>query len=140
MNETGLKQALREDRKPSRREARAARTRAKALSPVRILIQVLLLPLVTLSVTVSIYVRTSPYDRDGALRHLAALSGCDTAAAMGLAPAFEGGIGYHKRNDPDGDGIACEDAKQVVSIPDDPAYAAPVAPEQTAGGAKFLRP
>ena len=121
-----------------RREARAARTRAQALSPTRILLQVLFLPVAITAITISVFVRTSPYERQDALRHLAAMTGCDTAEAMGLAPAFEGELGYHKRNDPDGDGVACGDqpaAKAVVSAATEtPADAVRIS------GAKFLRP
>jgi len=139
------------DRAPNaRRQRRADRTRAQALSPLRILIQLLLVPLVTLSLTVSIYVRTSPYERPDALRHLAAMAGCDTAKAMNLAPAFAGGIGYHERNDPDGDGIACPTQAYLLSlavqnqraalqqtVPSHPA----LAPNRRASsGAKFIKP
>lgn len=126
----------------SRREKRAQITRAQALSPVRILTQVMLLPVVTLSVTLSIYTRTSPYERTDALRHLAALAGCNTAAAMDLAPAFAGGLGYHARNDPDGDGIACDQIspgkiKVSSDAKDTPVTGAPV---MASGGAKFIKP
>ncbi len=145
-DEDALKQALRTDAKPSnrreRREARAARTRAEALSPVRILARVMFLPVVVAALTLSIYIRTSPYEKTDALRHLAALAGCDTAASMGLAPAFEGGLGYHARNDPDRDGIACGAAAPsrhagmrplTPAMPDAP-------PARMPGGAKFLSP
>ena len=142
-----LKDAFRTDVTPSRRERRAQATRAQALSPTRILTQVLLVPIVTIAMTVSIYVRTSPYERTDALRHLAAMAGCDTAHSMGLAPAITGAIGYHKRNDADGNGIACETAQRPIT-----AIAARVSPHATqpterledgpriASGAKFIRP
>ena len=137
--------AGRSDGTASRRELRAMRTRAQALSPLRILSQVLLVPVVTIAMTVSIYTRISPYERTDALRHLAALAGCDTAASMGLAPAFEGGLGYHVRNDPDGNGIACESAAFAArpAAPVPPAATrAPVSDERAnvRGGAKFIRP
>jgi len=102
-----LRSAFRSEATLSKRQRRALITRAHALSPGRILIKVLLVPVVTLAVTVSIYVRTSPYEQQDALRHLAAMTGCDTAASMGLAPAFAGELGYHARNDKNGDGVAC---------------------------------
>lgn len=144
-NEESLKLAFRgteENPAVARRKARAQRTRARALSPVRILIQVLLMPLVTLSLTVSIYIRTSPYERTDALRHLAALAGCDTAQAMGLAPAAKGQIGYHAHNDKNGDGIACESEIQVSALPALPSDPATPAPPQMQGitGAKFIKP
>ncbi len=128
----------------SRRERRAMATRAQALSPMRILTQVLLLPVVVVGLTVSIYIRTSPYERDDALRHLAALAGCETALAMGLAPAYEGDLGYHRRNDSDGDGVACGDVAGAAVPPalagatPPPGEPAPAARPGT--GAKFLRP
>jgi len=147
-----LKQAFRAPAL-SRRDIRAMRTRAQALSPVRILIQVLLLPVVTLAVTISIYTRTSPYERVDALRHLAAMAGCDTAQAMDLAPAFKGQIGYHARNDPDGDGIACGSVVVAAAQPVMPAFAIPSATRadveprasgtpatNTITGAKFIKP
>ncbi|MCG6903597.1 MAG: excalibur calcium-binding domain-containing protein [Rhodobacter sp.] len=121
-----------------RRARRAHRTRAQALSPLRILTQVLLIPVVTIAMTISIYTRTSPYGRTDALRHLAAMAGCDTAASMGLAPAFRGEIGYHSRNDPDGDGIACAN----ISRAPETVMSAPVmeVKPRTARGAKFVTP
>ncbi len=131
----------------SRRQRRAARTRARALSPVRILVQVLLVPVVTLGLTTSIYLRTSPYERVDAMRHLAALTGCKTAHSVGLAPAAEGGIGYHKRNDPDGDGVACDTGPVRAAEPVIPVTVATDTggmdadmPVHDMAGAKFLRP
>lgn len=89
------------------------------------------IPLVALSVSVSLYIRTSPYRPTEALLHLVAMAGCPAAAAVGVAGARAGEPGYHARNDPDGDGVACnpegdrapgrETTRQV-------------------GGAKFVRP
>jgi hypothetical protein len=42
------------------------------------------------------------------LRHIAAAPNCDTARAMGLAPARRGQPGYYTQHDRDKDGIACE--------------------------------
>ena len=127
-----------------KRARRADRTKAQALSPVRILVQVLMIPLVIISITLSIYIQTSPYERVEALRHLLALSGCNTAMSIGLAPAFRGEIGYHTRNDPDGDGIACHDPGPIAgTLPaSNPAGSNGTSAEPVQGisGAKFLRP
>ena len=130
----------------SRRQIRAARTRARALSPVRILVQLLLVPVVTVALTVSIYIRTSPYEAPDALRHLLAMGGCDVAAKLNLVPNYRGEVGYHARNDADGDGVACGSAIASVApqAPARPAELAPVQPVQSVSsrisGAKFLRP
>ena len=76
---------------------------------------------------------------------------------MGLAPAFAGEVGYHKRNDPNGDGIACDLGRSVrtsivagaLKIPEGPG-AGPVveanaikdepAQDTRQIGAKFVRP
>ncbi|MGR3344558.1 MAG: excalibur calcium-binding domain-containing protein [Paracoccaceae bacterium] len=39
---------------------------------------------------------------------MAASPNCDSARAVGLAPARRGQPGYFVRHDADGDGIACE--------------------------------
>lgn len=142
-----LRSALCTDPKPTRRERRARATLAYALSPRRILMQVLLLPVAIVAIAISVYVRTSPYDGGDALRHLAALAGCDTALSMGLAPAMQGEIGYHARNDSDGDGIACAEYASAALMPPT-AGPRPARPPQAdadpdtrrIGGAKFLRP
>ncbi len=132
-----------------RRERRAAKTRAQALSPMRILFRVILIPVTTIALTVSIYLRTSPYERSDAIRHLAAMAGCEATRAVGLAPAFRGGIGYHERNDPDGDGVACGSAPGDATQPffAAPAFGAPATPPEAPGvpprmfgGAKFVKP
>ena len=105
---------------------------------MRILLRIAVVPLVAGAVAVSIYIRTSDFPPEQAMLHLYALAGCDAAASVGLAPAFRGGVGYHARNDPDGDGIAClpalpPRAPAAASQPSTPA-------ESRAGGAKFIRP
>ncbi len=50
----------------------------------------------------------SPWPLTTALRHVAALPGCDAARIVGLAPARRGEPGYWRRLDADRDGIACE--------------------------------
>ena len=112
-------------------------TRAKALSPVRILLKLLLVPFVTVALTASIYIRTSEYPPEDALRHLLSLAGCRTAATLNLAPAYRGEIGYHEMNDADGDGVACEGERiTVAQLPSEP----PAPEGRVAGGAKFVRP
>lgn len=138
-----LRSAFRDSTKPAksnralRREKRADATRAQALSPVRILTSVLLVPVVTGALTVSIYIRTSPFEREDALRHLIALSGCSAALKFGVPHAARGEPGYHARNDTNHDGIACNE--------NDPAFPGMETvdrstPLRNAGGAKFLRP
>lgn len=112
-------------------------TRARALSPLRILSLLMALPIMAGGVALSVYVRTSPYDPALAVRHLAALAGCDAAQAMALAPARRGEPGYHARNDADGDGVACgpRTAAAFTSAPEVPQPGG-----RMAGGAKFVRP
>jgi hypothetical protein len=136
-----------QDATPSKRQLRAARTRAEALSPVRILFSLLTLPLLALSVALSIYIRTSDYDPPDAVAHLVARGGCDAARSIGLAPSYRGGLGYHARNDADGDGVAC-DAIEVLSVGvvENFVISKPVAIQNTSarvrmtGGAKFVKP
>jgi len=87
---------------------RAEAQRAQFLSPRRIVMLLLSLPVIACSVGVSVYVRTSPYEPEAALQHLVAMWGCDAARSVGLGPTSLGNPGYHLRNDADGDGIACE--------------------------------
>jgi len=143
-----LKHAMRHDPEPSKREIRAARTRAHAFSPVRIGMSLLSFPIVTVSVAMSLYIRTSAYEPPAALAHLVARVSCDAARSVGLAPAYRGEIGYHARNDPDGDGVACERAlpvqvQQVLDATFDapvPSPDQPLVPDRMVGGAKFIKP
>ncbi|MDJ0627457.1 MAG: excalibur calcium-binding domain-containing protein [Rhodobacter sp.] len=109
---------------------------------MRILLRVLLIPVVAAGLTVSIYARTSPFGMEDGLKHLLAMGGCDAAAALGLAPAFEGELGYHKRNDPDGDGVACGGYLMIPAARagGSDSDAAPAPDTRRAGGAKFVRP
>lgn len=148
-----LKFAMRHVAEPSKREIRAARTRAQALSPWRIFKSVLSLPIITIVVATSLYIRTSDYDPPDALAHLVARTGCDAARYIGLAPSFRGELGYHARNDPDGDGVACQgpglgQGRTIESvILDATAPQTDPVPDPTPGlsnrmvnGAKFVRP
>ncbi len=92
---------------PSRRHRRAEATRRHALSPLRILVMVLLLPLTTVLIATGVFLRLSGFEREEAVIHLIALAGCDATQSLGVGPFYEGQAGYHKRNDPDGDGVAC---------------------------------
>lgn len=121
----------------SRRHRRAARTRAQALSPVRIAMRVLALPGLTLVVALSVYIRTSPYDPEQAILHLIARTGCENARSVGLAPALRGDPGYHARNDADADGVACE-VRHVAATQSAPSDSS--AQTRFVGGAKFVRP
>ena len=91
------------DLQPTRRQRRADALRRKALSPFRIIVMVLALPLTTGIIAVNIYLRTSDFDRNGAVMHLIALAGCDAMHTLGFGPFRKGYPGYHKRYDPDGD-------------------------------------
>ncbi|WP_082837044.1 excalibur calcium-binding domain-containing protein [Labrenzia sp. OB1] len=50
----------------------------------------------------------SPWPRNVTLRHIVSFANCDTARAVGLAPANRGEPGYWSKLDADRDGIACE--------------------------------
>lgn len=118
--------------RPSRRQRRAERNLAELLSPAGILLRLMSIPVVTLAVTLSVYLRTSPYEPPEAMLHLVALAGCDAARSVGLAPAARNTPGYHPRNDPDGDGVACEQ-------PPGRGRQAAAGGMSRAGGAKFVR-
>ena len=139
--------------------ARADALRRRAFAPLRIAGLIAGVPLVATGLTVSIFIRTSGFSHTDAALHLYALAGCEHARRVGLAPAAEGFPGYHKRYDPDGNGISCEDggrdlgprlvrfpAPEVVTeaAPETAPDVAPLPeadpPRQMDGGAKFLRP
>ncbi len=131
----------------TRRQRRADEMRRKALSPLRILLMVLALPLTIGMITIGVYLRISDYERHEAVIHLVALAGCDTVQRLVPGPFFEGRPGYHKRNDPDGDGVACGTRglqRQRTTAMPGTAGNAPrqtQAPrERTVGTAKFLKP
>jgi hypothetical protein len=50
----------------------------------------------------------SPWPMGTTIRHLLSRTNCDSARAMGLAPALRGEPGYWQKLDRDNDGIACE--------------------------------
>jgi len=106
---------------------------------------------VALGVAVSLYVRTSPYDPPDAFAHLVARASCDAARTVGLAPSYRGELGYHARNDADGDGVACErlyrfgaPSEEILAPAQSVEIAAPVSakgtPNRMMGGAKFVKP
>ncbi len=95
----------------------------------RLVIQLLFLPVSAVAIFFSLYLRTSPYPAEDALRHLIAAKGCVAAQSVGLAPASEGALGYHAKNDPDRNGVACDRTAAVDS-----------AQAEFRGGAKFIRP
>lgn len=137
---------MRHEQPVSRRQLRAARTRARALSPIRIVMLLLSFPLLASAIATSLYIRVSPYDPPTALAHLIARFGCDAAIYVDLAPAYVGEIGYHARNDADGNGVACEHANQFTAAA--PVEAATLTTTEPAGdaqvrminGAKFVKP
>ncbi len=120
------------------RRRRAESLRRRALSPVRILIMVLLLPVTTAAIALSVYLRTSKFEQEDAIFHLIALGGCSASEAILPGPYFIGEPGYHRRNDPDGDGAACGNTSQTAaSTTNEPPKAATV---HAVGTAKFVRP
>lgn len=142
-----IRAALYHEEGPSKRQLRAARTRAEVLSPVRIILSILTLPPLALSVALSIYIRTSDYDPPDAVAHLLARGGCGAARSVGLAPSYRGGLGYHARNDVDGDGVACDGTEVLsVEVVENSVLSKPVAIQNTSasirmkGGAKFVKP
>lgn len=102
---------------------------AAAFSPQRIIGHLFAIPVVAATVAAAILMVASPYPPRDALNHVLALSGCETAGALGVAGARQGMPGYHARLDPDGDGIAC-------AAPDTTAVAAISVPN----GERTLRP
>lgn len=140
-----LRYALQEDPAAIRRAQRAARMRAGALSPMRVVRYLLYLPVLTAVIGLSVYIRTSPYEPPEAVMHLAALAGCEAAGWVGVAPSRRGDPGYHARNDHDGDGVACEvqdslggGVRQSAGVPAAESRQRPAA--RVVGGAKFVRP
>lgn len=125
--------------KVSRRQRRAEALRKRALSPIRIMLMVLMLPVTTIGIAVGVYLRTSEFEHDEALLHLIALAGCNAVENIVPGPFVAGGPGYHKRNDPDGDGVAC-DTRSVVFEPSAPPQHTEAPEARRVGTAKFVRP
>lgn len=96
-------------------------------------VRLLLMPFLAVSIFGSVYLRTSPFAPEDAVRHLIAAGGCAAAAAVGAAPAREGSVGYHAKLDPGGTGLACAD----VSPPTQTQHQTQA---EFRGGAKFVRP
>ncbi|WP_170414759.1 excalibur calcium-binding domain-containing protein [Ruegeria atlantica] len=124
------------------RHRRANATRRRALSPVRIILMILMLPATTAAIAVGVFLRTSEFEHQEALLHLIALAGCHAAEALVPGPYRDGEPGYHARNDTNGDGIACGTAVPQYAAPKPAAAPQPVeAPQQRqVGTAKFVRP
>lgn len=123
-----------------RRYERADRTRREALSPSRILLSIVTVPVLTVGLTVSIFVMTSDYDRRDALRHLIALAGCEPAAKIGMTDMTRGEVGYHPRNDPDGDGLSCDTGRAALDTAGWAGAAVAMETAPPAPGARFVRP
>ncbi len=121
-----------------RRQKRADALRRHALSPVRILLMVLALPLTTGMIAIGVYLRVTDFERHEAVIHLVALAGCDAAQKIGAGPFRAGEAGYHKRNDPDGDGVACG-SFAAGPVQSQPRQAQP-SRTRTVGTAKFVKP
>jgi hypothetical protein len=128
---------------PTKRQRRAEAARRRALSPLRILLMVLCLPLTVALISFNMFVRLSDYGRDEAMVHLIALAGCDASRAIGFGTFYEGYAGYHPRNDPAGDGVACgPDVAQRQTAPS-PSTTTPretSASQRSLGNAKFIKP
>lgn len=125
-------------RRQIRRHERAMRLRARTLSPLRILMSLLAIPVLAVLVAFSLYIRTSPYPPSEATLHLMARFGCETARSVGLASARRGELGYHSRNDVDEDGVACtgfepSDTLTIVAQPKE-------VQTHSISGAKFVKP
>lgn len=128
-----------DDPGPTRRQLRAEEVRRRALSPVRILLMILALPVTTAMIAAGAYLRISDYDRDEAVIHLIALAGCDAALSVAQGPFYEGQAGYHARNDQDRDGVACgTSAPAPLSQSADTTASKPTI--RSVGSAKFVRP
>ncbi len=121
--------------RPTRRQRRADRERAKVLSLHFILTRILFLPVVIASISLSIYIRTSPFPMQVTIAHMMSMSGCAMTRHLGLAPAVKGAPGYHVRNDANGNGVACETGVYV-----DTAQPAESRSTRSVSGAKFVRP
>lgn len=128
------------DPKAPARVRRAEALRKRALSPVRILMMVLMLPVTTTGIALGVYLRTSEFEQEEAMLHLIAMVGCATAVKVIPGPYYAGEPGYHLRNDPDGDGVACGSAPRLTSpaVTEAPQVTQPA--ERSVGSAKFLRP
>ncbi|WP_170466972.1 excalibur calcium-binding domain-containing protein [Ruegeria arenilitoris] len=129
----------------SARHRRADALRRRALSPVRIVLMVLMLPATTAAITVAVYLRTSEFESHEALLHLIAMVSCDTAGSLIPGPYRKGEPGYHARNDADGDGVACGTIAPITATPQSAeALQSPLRPEapqsRQLGTAKFVRP
>ncbi|MBO9445505.1 excalibur calcium-binding domain-containing protein [Ruegeria sp. R14_0] len=129
----------------SARHRRADAQRRRALSPVRIILMLLMLPATTAAIAVGVYLRTSEFESHEALLHLIAMVSCDTAGSLVPGPYREGEPGYHARNDLDGDGVACGTIAPVAATPQSaeaPQSPQPAEAQQSRqlGTAKFVRP
>ncbi len=134
-------------RRAKKRQQRAETLRRKALSPWRILLMILALPLSVALISIGVFVRVSAFDREGAVVHLIAMAGCDVAWKMGIGPFYLGGPGYHARYDPDNNGVTCEppgfaeaglSGQASQSNEAQPQNTSPK--QRTLGTAKFLKP
>ncbi|WP_254446006.1 excalibur calcium-binding domain-containing protein [Ruegeria sp. HKCCD7255] len=130
-------------RAAKRRHAKAERLRKKALSPLRILLMIVALPLTTAMLVLAIYPRATSFERHEAIIHLVAMAGCDAVAAIGFGHFREGEPGYHKKYDPDGDGVSCPSVFHA-QVPLTAEALKPVSTQAPAprsvGSAKFITP
>lgn len=132
--------AVQKTDKPTKGAERAAKERARFLSPRRIIFLILSAPVIAGAMAISLYIRTSPHTPQNAMLHLVAMAGCEGAAVVGLAPAAKGRLGYHARNDSDGNGVACEAGDQIAKAEQERLPGGQSGDARVVGGAKFLRP
>ncbi|MES0826360.1 excalibur calcium-binding domain-containing protein [Ruegeria sp. SCP11] len=138
-NRRSISELVSHDPDLSRRHKRAEALRKRAVSPVRILLMVLMLPMTTMVIAVGVYLRTSEFEREEALIHLIAMAGCDAVEKLVPGPFVAGEPGYHARNDPDGDGIACGEVA-LVPVQNTLPQQADTPRSRSVGTAKFVRP
>ncbi|WP_170573999.1 excalibur calcium-binding domain-containing protein [Ruegeria atlantica] len=123
----------------SDRHKRAEVARKRALSPLRIFLMIMMLPVTTAVIAMGVFIRTSEFEREEAVIHLIALAGCEAIAPIAPGPFLVGEPGYHPRNDPDGDGVACGSVAAPLQSNTTEQQPEPSRP-RTVGGAKFVRP
>lgn len=93
------------------RRFHAIRNRADRAAKIRRFSQRLVKPMLfglLIGGAVLLAFQFSPWPMETTVRHLLSRANCDTARAMGLAPALRGEPGYWQKLDRDNDGIACE--------------------------------
>ncbi|WP_235216215.1 excalibur calcium-binding domain-containing protein [Ruegeria halocynthiae] len=98
-----------------------------------------MLPFTTLIIAMGVYMRTSEFEHEQAAFHLIAMAGCKAAEAIVPGPFLVGQPGYHARNDPDGDGVACGTIR-AAPVPAAVPQQGGASQQRSVGNAKFVRP